>query len=242
MRTPSGVVTLVLIQAGAVTPAPAQPPSDQRAIRWETAGLAAAGLIVLFAIDDPVRGALQAHRSSGLDDLAERVRPLGEWPFYAGLPAALLASGWLAGDEGLARAGLETAKAGLATMAVVTIIKRGLGRARPLCECGPVSFGPMGAGRSLPSGHTAAAFAVATALAERTADGWARVGLYSAASLVGWSRLNDNKHWLSDVVAGALVGTASARLTGGRWRLGRASRPQVHLGPDWTSIGWVLAF
>jgi membrane-associated phospholipid phosphatase len=223
-------------------PAAAQRAGDRQPLRWEAAGLAAAGVIALFAIDDPVRSALQANRSSGLDAIAGAARRFGEWPVYAGLPAALIGSGLLAGDRGLTTAGLEAAKAALATMVAVIVVKRGLGRERPLCECGPVAFDPMGAGRSLPSGHTAVAFAVATSLADQSRSRWAKAGLYAGASLVGWSRLNDNRHWLSDVVAGAIVGTVSARVAGGRWRLGRASRPDIHLDPDWTSIGWVLAF
>ena len=62
---------------------------------------------------------------------------------------------------------------------------------------------------SFPSGHVAGGFATATALNEFYGP---RVGVpaYLFATFVGLSRLEDNKHYASDVVGGALVGTIAA--------------------------------
>ena len=54
----------------------------------------------------------------------------------------------------------------------------------------------------MPSGHTTMAFALATALSDDIHRTWASVGLYTMATGVAWSRLNDNRHWLSDVAGG----------------------------------------
>jgi len=70
--------------------------------------------------------------------------------------------------------------------------------------------GPGGErGHSFPSGHTTAAVAVATVVAEE----WhgvpgVAVAAYGLAGLVGVSRINDDAHWASDVVAGAVLGWA----------------------------------
>jgi hypothetical protein len=58
---------------------------------------------------------------------------------------------------------------------------------------------------SLPSGHTSNAFMLASVT---SAHYGLRVGIpaYVAASVVGVSRLRNNVHWLSDVVAGATLG------------------------------------
>jgi membrane-associated phospholipid phosphatase len=55
------------------------------------------------------------------------------------------------------------------------------------------------------------AFALATAIADETRDPWSDAALYGAATLTGLARLNDDRHWTSDVFVGALVGHLSAR-------------------------------
>lgn len=58
---------------------------------------------------------------------------------------------------------------------------------------------------SFPSGHTSAAFSTATSLTY--AYGWkAALPAYGLAALSGLSRIADDKHWASDVVAGAFLG------------------------------------
>ncbi len=66
--------------------------------------------------------------------------------------------------------------------------------------------------QSLPSGHTSDAFTLAT-IAERH-YGWA-VGApaYALAAAVGYSRIVRDKHFLSDVVAGATLGYIVGRTT-----------------------------
>lgn len=58
---------------------------------------------------------------------------------------------------------------------------------------------------SFPSGHTAAAFAFASYVACRHSLGWG-LAAYSLATFVGFSRINDNRHFLHDVTAGASIG------------------------------------
>jgi membrane-associated phospholipid phosphatase len=62
-----------------------------------------------------------------------------------------------------------------------------------------------------PSGHTSNAFAVATVFAEELGGpaGWVA---YPIAAGVAWSRINDEAHWASDVVLGALVGIATGQI------------------------------
>jgi membrane-associated phospholipid phosphatase len=60
---------------------------------------------------------------------------------------------------------------------------------------------------SFPSGHTASAFAMATVFAKEYRDRpWIPVVAYGAATLVGLSRIAENKHWATDVFAGAALG------------------------------------
>ena len=80
-------------------------------------------------------------------------------------------------------------------------LKYSFGRQRP---------GNSDSRHSFPSGHTATAFATATSLTY--SYGW-QVGViaYPMAAFVGLSRLADDAHWASDVVAGAVLGVIMAR-------------------------------
>jgi membrane-associated phospholipid phosphatase len=71
-------------------------------------------------------------------------------------------------------------------------------------------------GKSFPSEHATAAFAVGTVLAESGNDEfrWVRRVLgYGLGVFTSYERLKHNAHWLSDTVAGAALGGASANFS-----------------------------
>ena len=67
---------------------------------------------------------------------------------------------------------------------------------------------------SFPSGHTATAFMTATLLHMEYGwkNPWFSIGGYSVAAITGVSRLFNNKHWLTDVIAGAGAGIGAVHL------------------------------
>ncbi|MBO9561190.1 MAG: phosphatase PAP2 family protein [Niastella sp.] len=67
---------------------------------------------------------------------------------------------------------------------------------------------------SFPSGHTATAFAAAEFLRKEywNVSPWYGIAGYAAAATTGYLRMYNNKHWLSDVVAGAGIGILSTDL------------------------------
>ena len=67
---------------------------------------------------------------------------------------------------------------------------------------------------SFPSGHTAQAFATATFMSKEYGDQsiWYSVGAYGMATTVGVMRVLNNRHWISDVLAGAGIGILSTNL------------------------------
>src|SRR4051812_14605935 len=73
--------------------------------------------------------------------------------------------------------------------------------------------------------------AFATARGDELHQPVARYGLLAAATAVGWSRINDNRHWLSDVAAGAVVGITSAKFASGRWTVFGIRAPSFIVGP-----------
>lgn len=71
---------------------------------------------------------------------------------------------------------------------------------------------------SFPSGHTATAFVAATVLHKEyglTRSPWFSVGGYAVATGTGIMRVLNNRHWISDVIAGAGIGIMSTEL--GYW-------------------------
>ncbi len=72
--------------------------------------------------------------------------------------------------------------------------------------------GPFLATRgSFPSGHTIAAFSLATVFADRyPKHSWVRYAAYGMAGMVGFSRVTLLSHFPSDVVAGAALGYSVA--------------------------------
>lgn len=68
---------------------------------------------------------------------------------------------------------------------------------------------PDGSGEkvSFPSGHATSAFSFASVI--QAEHGWIYGGLaYTYATLVAYGRMNDNRHYLHDVVAGATIGAS----------------------------------
>ena len=102
---------------------------------------------------------------------------------------------------------------------------------------------PDGSNRlSFPSGHTAQAFLAASIVHTELRDKspWYGIGAYGIATSVGVLRMVNNKHWQSDVVAGAGFGILSAHLAylshrnrWGRKPIGR----DVGLVPSWSPAG-----
>jgi undecaprenyl-diphosphatase len=95
-----------------------------------------------------------------------------------------------------------------AQSALVSMLKALVGRVRPcdaLAWCVPIGVGSPGGG-SFPSGHAAGAFAFAAFVAVRH-HRWAAPALLWAA-LVAWSRCVLGVHYPSDIIAGALIGSA----------------------------------
>jgi len=72
---------------------------------------------------------------------------------------------------------------------------------------------PDGTPNAFPSGHAAEAFASAEFLRQEYGNqsAWYTVSGYTAATAVAVLRMYNNRHWLSDVIAGAGLGVLSTR-------------------------------
>lgn len=229
---------LFLLVALAVSPV-ASNAAGQAAARPQplvsTRSTIASGLILAATLlgDHGLRFEILERRNGATGFAARLGNALGD-PKYV-LPT--LGAGFLAGRlfdnpslSGTAeRAGKAVALAG----GVTTVLKLAVGRRRPAGDGDADEFHPFSGWNSFPSGHTAVAFALATAIADETDDGWSDAALYGAATLTAFARVTDDRHWTSDVFVGALVGHLS-----GRWLALRRGEIMVRPG----AIGIALEF
>lgn len=137
---------------------------------------------------------------------------------------SMYAVGRLTHSDRLADLGWHGTEAVLFAQGITTVIKGVAGRGRPFLSDGrdPDDF-HVGKGfrggdwASFPSGHTSTAFAAAAAVTNETTRWWPKstwiVGplMYGGATAVGLSRMYHSRHWGSDVVIGAAIGTFSGR-------------------------------
>lgn len=240
-------VLWLVVGCGVVSPAAltaqVQAQAAPRKIEWWHGALFLGGVSTLMLVDNAVKSGAQGLRGAGSDGIASTVRHFGQPEVYATTAVGLLTAGMVTGNPKLTGMGKHLAASLALTSGVIYSGKAFVGRARP---DDPTydgdDFGILSGRGSLPSGHTAMAFALATSLADDIDRPWATVGLYTAASAVGWSRINDDRHWLSDVAAGAVLGIASAKFASGRWTIFGLRAPSVITGPGGMGIGWQATF
>lgn len=185
---------------------------------WAMAGLVASGIGVLLFADEPIRDHWQEDLRNGTtDDIAEIGDTVGE--FYNLLPAAGLGfvAGAALGDRNLQAASLEAVQTLVIMAGFVKALKYGTQRRRP--NASPDSAfefegpGLGGDDKSFVSGHAAYSFAAASVFASAYDDNaFVAPVAYGLAGLSALSRINDDKHWFTDVLVGAAMGVVMGKL------------------------------
>lgn len=145
--------------------------------------------------------------SPALDGLFEPGATIGGAGVQFGGALATFALGRVTKSPRLAIVGADLVRAQIVGTMLTQGIKLSTGRQRP-----------DGSRFSFPSGHTASSFTTAAVLQRHF--GWkAGIPAYGLAAFVAGSRLQENKHYMSDVIFGAAVGIVSGRaVTVGRGR------------------------
>ena len=183
-------------------------------IRWNLQDWLTASLVVgvtggLMFVDEDIRDETQSSRSSFSDDLAKVGEAFGNGGYAIPSLGALYLAGHIMINDKAKLAALLSFESFVISGAFTLVLKHSAGRARPTNKNESDNWeGPnFDGGVSFSSGHTATAFSIATIIANEY-DNHAIVPplAYGLAFLTGWSRINDNKHWASDVFFGAAMG------------------------------------
>jgi membrane-associated phospholipid phosphatase len=178
---------------------------------WETAGVFGAAIAGTAVFDRKVRDWSQDHRTSGRDRFFRVEQRLGaEWAFA--VLGGFEAWGATNGDRRAEAVVMDGLASSLIAGGIISpAIKYSVGRVRPNSTPGTYQFQPFSGNQSFPSGHTTQAFAVASVIAEHYDQWWVQAFAYGAAGLVGVARIEQNTHFASDVVAGAILSTMVGR-------------------------------
>lgn len=172
---------------------------------WLTAGVVA-GTLLLVERDDAIRShVIEEPHSSRADTVADIFEPLGR----SYVEAAALGIAWAAA-RGMRRPhAVSTAatafEAWLWTLVITSGAKAAFGRAEPTGDHDAHGF--FEGGTIFPSGHTSRSFAIAAVLADRYGPRAAWIA-YPVAALVGLATVQQDTHWMSDILAGAGLGLA----------------------------------
>ncbi len=187
---------------------------------WLTAGLVAGATVGVGFLDEEIQSAFgnspdEPHQSRR--EFLKVGKYFGDGGVAAGYLTLLYLTGMARDDDELKSTVLLAGESFLISGFFTEMLKHLIGRGRPNSVEGPDEFeGPdftFDQSLSFPSGHTTAAFAIATVFARQyQRHFWVPPLLYSLATMTAVSRINDNVHWASDVVFGAALGyfTASA--------------------------------
>jgi len=175
-------------------------------------GIIVGATALSFTIDNSVRNGIRNFHSSLLDKITGVGESFGNGKYVLAISGALYIGGYLNNDNELRKTGLMLAEAIFLNGIVTEGLKIITGRSRPFLNEGntEIDFFEFEFAKdenSLPSGHTSTAFTVATVLSERINNTYASIALYSLAGLTAFQRIYDDKHWISDTILGATLGT-----------------------------------
>lgn len=171
--------------------------------------------LLALPMDKDLFKSVRRATGTGNNDFFDTANSLGDGTVLIPLLGGMYLLGGKSDKDTATLAFAALVNAGLTTEG----LKRLTGRERPDTDGGGEFHGPRfeNGYNSFPSGHTSAAFAVATVLANRNPkQKWLYYGL---ASAVGVARIRKGAHFPADVLAGAGVG-----IYVGNWTLNHGPR------------------
>ena len=177
---------------------------------WFKAGVVVSASLGVYAMDDDIQQWSISHRTRTSQDISSIAEKFGNTSSTTIFLGVTLVSGLIIKDQKMKEVSLLALKSSLLSGLLAQTIKNIGHRSRPNSGDNKNSwYGPPigGKHKAFPSGHTTVAFALATTLSQIYKDKkWVAISAYSLATVAGLSRIHDNKHWATDVFAGAVLG------------------------------------
>jgi membrane-associated phospholipid phosphatase len=202
---------------------------------WLQAGVLGAGLVLASSkLDRRADQFAKDHAASHWVRDGVRVGNALPW---LGLAGSALAA-FDGSDPNRSRTGFAATEAGFAALLASSGLKYGVGRARPTENLGNHSFSSFTTDaryNAFPSRHTSVAWAVATPFALEYDAPW----LYGAAFITNLARVGSREHWVSDTVAGSLIGYGLGRIFWESSRSQNRAVPRVMVYPNGIRLAWV---
>ncbi len=169
-------------------------------LKWELPIGAATGLLIAEA-DQPAADRIQSpsliHTSRRWSNVGLAMEIVGAGATWGG--------GCIEHNHSVANNGLTALTAIGAASTLDLALKLAFNREFPYKPGSQGAF--WGGGRSFPSGHAAASFAFASAIAHRYPHNrWVKWGAYGLATGVALSRYPAKRHYLSDILVGSTLG------------------------------------
>jgi membrane-associated phospholipid phosphatase len=168
----------------------------------------AAGITTLaFASDQGIRDTWQEDiRSSTTDDVSSLLRDTGSRAGGIVILGSAYAYGLATGTHHIRETAQLAAQAVLITQTIGGV-KWLTGRERPKDSPGDSWNWGNDGGHAFFSGHSSGVWSAAGVFVQRYPDNDAfKLGVYSWATAVSLTRMNDDAHWASDLLVGGLVG------------------------------------
>jgi len=161
----------------------------------------AAGVLAYSRADEAVDGFhAETVRSKGTDTASRVVNPLGERFWFVNWFLIAAVDAWVRSGP-FSRWGRENFEAMVVGLPVLWTVQRGLGANRPSDENPSPRWRPLDDDNAA-SGHAFISAIPWLNLARRTGRPQLRWAARIVSVLTGWSRINDRKHYLSQVILG----------------------------------------
>jgi membrane-associated phospholipid phosphatase len=188
---------------------------------WVPTLVIAGGTAAFIAADPHVASYFRSHQKN-VDKLNDVFDPMITTGEVIALPTSLLVAGYIRHEQREVSTALMAAEAygdsAIVDLAIKAITRRQRPSDIPAGQPFANTFfngskSPF-KGSSFPSGHSAAAFSVATVVADRySRKRWVPVLSYMLATAISASRVSENAHFTSDVFLGAALGYTTAKYT-----------------------------